>query len=344
MVVACDTTTEPQSLQETWDSVPFPDDGTGMPSRRLEAAAGSLGTKLVIVGGFSASMTEGLPITMDVLTYDTLTGEWGSLPPAPVAWTHANVAAVGGVVYLLGGLEGRSFVARGDVYALQTGVPDPQWKQLASMPIGEERGASAVVVSPGHIFLVGGASTDRALASILDFDLGVPEGESPWSQFPVDLPTPRSHPAAMRMYDGTMIVAGGLEDLTTTRPLGDVYAMSLAELQSPANGTNPVWELRASMPTSRGGCAYGTLYGRLVCAGGEAGLDALDVVEIYDPTLDTWETGPDPANPTLHAPMPEPRAGAHGAVVAGRLFVPGGATTLTFEPTDSMFVFSPLVP
>jgi N-acetylneuraminic acid mutarotase len=300
---------EPPPIGEPWTEVT-------MPERRLETAAGALGTRLVIAGGFSASMTEGLPITTQVLTYDTLLDEWGALPDAPVAWTHANIAAVGGVVFLLGGLDGTGFVAIGDSYVLEAEATE--WTPLPPMPPGEARGASAVVVSGGHIFLFGGASTSGVLANSLDFDIATRS----WSVMPVDLPTARSHAAATRRFDGTFFLAGGLGDLTSARPLGDVYAL-------PQDGT--VWELREPMPTPRGGCAYGTAFGQLFCAGGEAGLEALDVVEIYDTNRNVWTTA---------TPMPEPRAGARGTVVGSRLYVPGGSSTLDFEPTDSLFVFT----
>lgn len=287
-----------------------------MPERRLETAAGALGTRLVIAGGFSAGMTEGLPITTKVLTYDTLLDEWGELPDAPVAWTHANLAAVGGAVYLLGGLDGTGFVAIGDSYVLEAGAT--AWTPLPPMPPGEARGAAAVVVSGGHIFLLGGSSTSGVLASSLDFDLV----SRTWSVMPVELPTARSHAAAIRRFDGTFFLAGGLGDLTSARPLGDVYAL-------PQDGT--AWELREPMPTPRGGCAYGPAFGLLLCAGGEANLEALDVVEIYDTNRNVWITA---------EPMPEPRAGARGTVVGSRLYVPGGSATLAFEPTASLFVFS----
>ena len=124
------------------------------------------------------------------------------------------------------------------------------------MPAGQERGAAAVVVSPPHVFLLGGATSGGALASVLDFNVST----STWSQLP-DLPTARSHAAAMRLDDGTLIVAGGLADGTGI-PLGDVYALPLGAA---------AWELREPMPTRRGGCAYGRVQRSLVCAGGEAG-------------------------------------------------------------------------
>jgi len=47
--------------------------------------------------------------------------------------------------------------------------------------------------------------------------------------------------------------------------------------------------------------------------------------------VDAWTTQED---------MPERRAGTAGAVIGGRLYVPGGASALQFEPTPTLFVFS----
>lgn len=286
-----------------------------MPERRLETAAGALGTRLVLAGGFSASMTEGLPIATKVLTFDTLLGAWGELPELPVAWTHANVAAIGGVVFALGGLDGRSFVADGRVFVLEAQATE--WTELASMSAGDARGASAVVVSPGHIFLIGGASTTDVFTTILDFDLQT----RTFSRFPIDLPIARSHAAAMRQYDGSFVVAGGLGGLIGPQPLSDVWVL-------PQDATG--WAKRSTMPTARGGCASGELYGNLICAGGESAVDALDVVEMYDATTDEWVSVD---------PMPGKRAGARGTVVANRLYVPGGSETFELTPTDTLFEF-----
>ncbi len=85
------------------------------------------------------------------------------------------------------------------------------------------------------------------------------------------------------------------------------------------------------MPTARGGCAYAEVYGRLICAGGETRSEAVTTVEGYDPETDTW---------TRYGDLPEPRAGAHGAAIGQRMYVPGGAAALRFEPERSMLVFS----
>jgi len=83
----------------------------------------------------------------------------------------------------------------------------------------------------------------------------------------------------------------------------------------------------------RGGCAYGVVLGELVCAGGESGVAARNVVQSYNPYLDQW---------TTREAMPVDRAGTQGVAVGGRLFVPGGAQRLAFEPTDTLYIYTPL--
>lgn len=288
-----------------------------MPGPRLEPGVTAMGQRLVVVGGFDQSAAQGLRITNQVIAFDPAMNEWTSLKPAPVEWTHVNLAASGTTLYLLGGEEGTQFTARGEAYALDANTADPQWRQLRSLPAGQERGAAGIVVSPPHVFLLGGASTTSALASCLDYDYSRDE----WTMLP-DLPAPRSHPAAMRMIDGTLIVAGGLATLDAQSAAADVWAL-------PPGAT--AWQPRAPMPIARGGCAYGTVLGQLVCAGGESGQAALYRVDSYDPLADTW---------TMLPGMPDARAGTQGAVIGNRFYVPGGAGTLTFDPEPSLYVFS----
>lgn len=307
-LAACAEPAEPVG-PEPWREAPE------MPGRRLEPAVAASGTRLVVAGGFSTSAREGLEITREVIELDTLAGMWRALPELPVAWTHAQLAASGGTLYLLGGLEGQAFTPRGEAYALD---PDAgAWRDLPPLPPGQERGAAAVVVAPPHAYLIGGAAAGTAaLATVLDYNLAT----STWTQLP-DLPSPRSHAAAMRLPDGTLIVAGGLAH-ETGAPLDEVYALPFGAA---------AWEPRRPMPTARGGCAHGVALGRLICAGGEAGSSALRVVEAYDPIGDAWISLPE---------APVARAGAQGAVIGQQLYIPGGAGALVFEPESTVLVFS----
>lgn len=285
--------------------------------RTLEPGVTALGERLVVLGGFATSLTEGLAISRKVHLLNTLTNEWAELADAPVAWTHIDLIGTGGSLYLLGGLEGQQYTARGESFVLDPG--GSVWRSLAPIPVGLERGAAGLAVSGNHLFLLGGASTTDALASCLDYDLA----NDTWSQLP-DLPAKRSHPAAMRMIDGTLIVAGGLGTLDASEPHAEVFAL--------APGAASWTSTRAPMPTPRGGCAYGVLDADLICAGGEAGVAALHVVESYDPARDAW---------TPLANLPDERAGTQGVAISRRFFLPGGARELKFEPLATLFEYAP---
>ncbi|CAN5792897.1 hypothetical protein BH11MYX2_BH11MYX2_17010 [soil metagenome] len=286
-------------------------------SPRLEPGVTALGQRVVVLDGFDTNEQHGLHITNEVVAYDPEAMTWSQLTPAPVMWTHVNLASSGATLYLLGGADGIDFTPNGSAWALDTDLQDPQWRSLAPQPAGLERDAAGVIVRQPGIILVGGANLTTAVDTVLRYDIARDE----WTQLP-SLPAPRSHPAVMQTSDGMLICAGGLASLDPRDAVDTVFVL-------PVDAT--AWETRTPMPLARGGCAYGNLFDSLVCAGGEAGQAALDRVDRYDWRTDTWSQLPD---------MPETRAGTQGGVVGGRLFVPGGARTLTFQPEPSLFVLS----
>jgi N-acetylneuraminic acid mutarotase len=302
----------PDALPTHWSEGPM------VPTPRLEPGVTAMGQRVIVLGGFDTDLMAGLDITRRVDVFDPATGTWTQFPDAPVAWTHVQLAAIGTTLYLLGGLEGQTYTARGEAYALDTLDPALQWRTLAPMPPGLERGSAAVVVAPPRVYLFGGAGTSSALATNLFYDAQ----SDTWGQLAPDLPAPRSHPAAMRRVDGTFVVTGGLATLDSTSQAGDTWI--LAPL-----GT--MWEPKAPMPNPRGGCAYGVVEGQLICAGGEAGPSAYRTVESYDPLADMWTELED---------MPDNRAGTQGAAIGTRLFVPGGARELVFEPEQQLYVYT----
>lgn len=291
---------------------------------RLEAGVTALGQRLVIIGGFDTDLQAGLDITKRVDVLDPSTNMWTRLPDVPVAWTHIQLAALGTRLYLLGGLEGQTYTAKGDCYVLDTLDATPAWTPIAPIPAGFERGSAAVVVAMPRIYLFGGASTNGAVATNLYYDVEL----DTWAQLMPDLPKARSHPAGMKTVDGRLVVAGGLATLDATMPANDTWSLIPAQMPTPAT-----WDTKASMPTMRGGCAYGVILGQLVCAGGEAGQAAQSTVASYDPISDMWTTNED---------MPDSRAGTQGAAIGDRLFVPGGARELKFEPTATLYIYAPL--
>ena len=320
--------------------------GPNLPVPRLEPGVTAMGQNVVVIGGFDTDQQAGLDVTKRVDVFDTDANAWSQLPDAPVARHHVQIAAIGTTIYLLGGLDGtpdgmNDYPARGDCYAFDTQEPMATWHPLTSMPVGLERGSAAVVVVPPRIYLLGGASTTTAIASNLYYDT-IQDQWCPGlactadAQLP-NLPAARSHPAAMRKPDGTLVLIGGLSALTSDTEADDVWWLTPdQQLTTGAwSTTTQTGDPLAPMPHPRGGCAYGIVQGKMMCVGGEAGTSALSYTEGYDPLVDTW---------TDFEVMPEPRAGTLGAVVSESLYIPGGARAIVFEPTDSLFIYSPLMP
>ncbi|HEX3479161.1 MAG TPA: kelch repeat-containing protein [Kofleriaceae bacterium] len=300
--------------------------GMAMPRSAQQPGVTANGLDVIVAGGYDLTPAGALEITSRVDVLDTTSGRWllpGTIPDAPVHWTDVDLAALGDTIYLAGGLEGAQHIAHGETYAF-----DPlqqAWKMLAAMPAGLERGAAGVVAAPGRIYLLGGASSTGPVATCLAYD--IPTGT--WVVEP-ELPAARSHPAAMRRSDGSLIVAGGFAGPDASDPRADVWRL-------PPEGAVPrAWTPVAAMPEPRGGCAYGAVLGHLVCAGGVGPGGPTADVEVYDP----FETAQPPW--TIDLPMPEPRALVPGAAVGGRLFVPGGSPGLAIAPTRTLYIYAPL--
>jgi N-acetylneuraminic acid mutarotase len=304
--------------------------GPDVPTARLEPGVTAIGQRVVVLGGFSTGVMAGNQITMHVDVFDAASSTWSSLPDAPVAWIHVQLAAVGASLYLLGGAtyESLQFVPQGTAWRLDTADPTASWQPIAAMPAGQERDSAAVVVAPpnvgpGRIYLLGGGNATVALSTNLFYDTIA----NTWGQLP-PLPVALSHAAAMIRPDGTLVVAGGLAGLTPETAVNTTWILPVGATQ---------WQQGAPMLQAKGGCAYGVVQTLLVCAGGEGGnapnYTVFSETESYDFDTNVW---------TLDPPMPMTTGGTQGAVVGARLFVPGGARFYALEPTSTLFIYAPL--
>jgi hypothetical protein len=153
-----------------------------------------------------------------------------------------------------------------------------------------------------------------------------------------DMANARTGASAALLYDGRVLVTGGISDITETTDNGPITvtrATALAERYSPTGSrfldTAPMQNARADHSS--------TLLpdGRVLVAGG-VGVDrhALSAAEIYDPSTNGW---------TAVAPMYHPRAGHTATLLAdGRVLMAGGDdagvssdTLELFDPAVGMF-------
>ena len=137
-----------------------------------------------------------------------------------------------------------------------------------------------------------------------------------------DMSTGRAGASAVLMYDGRMLVTGGMADGGMTTSVERYSQDSGAFLPTP-----PMLDARASHTS--------TLLpdGRVLVAGGVVSADAhaTNAVEIYDPLANAW---------TPAAPMNSARAGHTAtALFDGRVVITGGDDA--GMPIDSIEIFDP---
>jgi N-acetylneuraminic acid mutarotase len=273
-------------------------------------------------------------------------GGWSSRADMGVPRQEQGVAAIGSLVYTVGGFD-----AAGPTAAVETyDVRSDGWTSVAPLPVAAHHPGAAAV--GGRLYAIGGLAggSFTAVDSVFEYD-ATAAGWQPRAP----LPAPRGA-MGVAAIDGRIYAAGGLRggmsvaDLAAYDPVADAWlelpAMPTArdhlaaagidgrlyavggradgrlfgalEVFDPQSGT---WTRRAAMPTPRGGLMAAALGGRLFAFGGEGnGRDPLGVfaeTEAYDPATDAW---------TALAPMPTPRHGSVAVSVDGAIYVPGGAS------------------
>lgn len=280
---------------------------------RQETAVVTFGDEVVAIGGFDGRGA----VSALVEAYFPGTNSWRRLPDLPMTMHHANAAVVGESLYVVGFLTGSNFAPDGRIFVLEREAA--AWQPAGSMPAGKGRGASAVGVIDGKIYLAGGL---RA-GSVADFARYDPSTRT-WDELP-PVPERRDH-AAAGVIDGKFILAGGRAGAITS-------LSGRVDIFNPASGT---WTAGAPMPTPRGGMAAAVHGGRLYVFGGEgnsadpSGVFATS--EMYDPVANAWET---------LKPMATPRHGAGAAKLGDLIYLPGGATKQAFGAVAVVEAYTP---
>jgi N-acetylneuraminic acid mutarotase len=223
-------------------------------------------------------------------------------------------AVVDGKIYVVGGTAAIDYgaVTRMDEY-------DPAadtWTRRANMRTGRQ-GVCAVAVD-GIVYGIGGNG-----GSANNVNYGTVEAYDPttnrWTT-KTDMPTPRTLAEAVTV-DGKIYVFGGGE-ATDRYPL---------EVYDPATDT---WTRKADMPTERWAPAAEAVDGKIYVFGGNTRwgegrilpFNVTPIVEVYDPTTDTW---------TRVSDMPRPRFAHSASAVDGKIYVIGGVDA-DFHPAPSM--------
>ena len=289
---------------------PVEEEVTELPFARGEHGVGALDGEVYVLGGFTPTVTASVQI------FNPESNSWRDAADFPVVLHHPNVAAVGGMLYVLGFHATQAQrVADGSSYAYDP-VAD-EWTARAPQPLGTDRGASCVTVYQDKVYVFGGTN-DVALPDASVYD---PEDDS-WEVLP-PMPILRHHCLAAVVDDRIYLVEGRDVVIEEVQPECYVY--------DPVEQT---YTEIAPILTPRGGAAGGVLGGRIYVFGGEGNQDDPNGIfkeaEVYDPATDSWASLPD---------MTTPRHGFGAAIIGDRMYLPGGSTAQGIQATATHTVF-----
>jgi N-acetylneuraminic acid mutarotase len=131
-------------------------ESTPLPEPRDGFAAGILGDELIVAGGTYWSGTHGnwqqKQFARGVHAFNPQKAVWRALPQAPVSFGYPASAALGGRLFVLGGLHDGA--ASGDVYSLQPTAAASAWEREPPMP--EPRIFATAVAYGTCLYVIGG--------------------------------------------------------------------------------------------------------------------------------------------------------------------------------------------
>ena len=243
--------------------------------------------------------------------------KWSRAAPFPEASEEVYGIAVGGKLYVLGGL-GPGWTAKGLVYEYEPA--NDTWKALAPLP--SKRGSPSATVVNGKIYVIGGggnfpgakdtsihpARAHRALGTNEVYDPATNTWETK-----APMPTARNHAAIGAVNNKIYVIGGRVGNAFISRGSNT----DIVEVYDPA--IDQWGPLLAQMPTPRSAVAWGVNGGKIYVVGGEVRTNVMAgtyrAVEAYDPAANRWSSLPS---------MEFPRHGSAADFIGNKLYVVSG--------------------
>ncbi len=266
--------------------------GAAMPTARMGAAAGAIGSDLYVVGGVTAS---GSLLGINEI-YNTQKNTWTTAASDPNPRSFTAYTVVNKKLYIFGGGNGSEFLTLAEAYDPATNT----WSTLAPMPTARQE--PSAVADKDVIYVIGGEEQSGGyLTTVESYNTTT----NTWTE-EAPLLFAKGWSAAGLL--GTTVVAadGG----NSSSYLGDNEGY---------NATNNTWSQLTPDPTPRIPGCYGAIAGKLYVSGG---IDPTMITlnEAYNPGAKKWAT---------LAPMPQaPGFAAGSAVAGGNLYCFGGGIFL----------------
>jgi N-acetylneuraminic acid mutarotase len=309
---AYSTNAEPQSPSESskrcWKTLAPVKGGI-----RQEHNVVAWGDIVYILCGFRQGVFE--ETTAAVEAYNTKTNTWTDVASAPIPLHHANVAAVDGKIYMLGGMGGKTFGGGPTGRSFKYDIAANKWTEVAPMPYG--LGSAAMGVHGKKIYLAGGiqapvkGSSKGFGNSIVGIVASYDTEADKWMTHPeLTLPEGRDHSGGMVVDDVFYVVGGRVGNHLNNRKT--VFALNLT-------APNRKWVEMAPLPYARGGVAATVTGGKIYVFGGEGNANSpngtFSDVGIFDIARNRSEVG---------TPMPYPRHGFGAVAINDIIYLPGG--------------------
>lgn len=277
------TSTQKYTVHNSWSS------GTAIPVAVEASAAGLIGSKIYVVGGWN-----GTSIVNNNQIYNTSTNTWttGAVIPTPV--TGAANAVVSGLLYVIGGYEGASSTATNvvQIYNPTTNV----WTTGAAMPTA--RGSATAVVDGTSIYVIGGNGSTNRLTTVEKY---VPSSNT-WTE-EAPLLTGKSEPAA-GLVSAKIVAPDGY---TTSEDTGD---------NEEYNVSTNTWSSLTADPTPRNATCFGAISSVMYVAGGGDDGTPQSLAESFTLSTNKWAT---------LLPIPQSTIFPAAAVANGQLYCFGGS-------------------
>eukprot|EP00803_Ostreobium_quekettii_P008409 evm.model.scf_171.12 EVM.evm.TU.scf_171.12 scf_171:115052-117821(+) len=268
------------------------------------------------VGGLNASFQT----VATVNRYDVALGKWDAVSDLPAPVHHPILAAVGGKLYMLGGLVSLRLDQAGVAF-----VYDPstdKWSKITAMGPKFDRGASGVAVVNSNIYVMGGLQKGKAVNLFSVYNTKTDKWDHKLPSMPG---LPRDHLVGAAVNNGIFAIGG--QDTHVSKVSSEVLMYDRSKNE---------WTRRSSMPTARAGSASAVLDGMVVVVGGEGSVQlesgVFPRVEVYDAQEDVWWDA---------GKMATPRHGMGAAAYNGSIYVPGGATVAMLSAVSIFDKFTP---
>jgi hypothetical protein len=286
--------------------------GTWAATGRMTSAPGSGATATllpdgtVLVAGGCCAQPTGLPTALaSAQIYDPVSNTWAATASMSTGRGNATATLLSnGTVLVAGGQhivnESNGGVTSAEIYDPATGL----WHSAGTMATGHGL-ATASLLPDGRVLVAGGAALGGCCGGMTAADLYSP-ATGTW-QAAANMNVAREVAASVVLPDGTVLMTGGYNGITTTPYLAST------EIYQPATNT---WTPGPSMTQGRENHTATLLPdGQVLVAGGDAGApgNAFATAELYSP----GPTAPPAPVVTGVSPASGPAAGGTAVTVSG---------------------------